>query len=274
MRIAISHTTTCRYPRPTRDIIQTLRLTPRNSSAQHVARWRTEIDADARLRQGEDAFGNIIHSLDAPGPLERFSIHVEGEVETFDTAGVLTGAAERFPPELYLRSTSLTAINPEMAEYAESVRPRAPGDDRLALMHALMAHLATDVAFDPHAPEPAARAADAFAARRGGGQDHAHLFCIFARHLGTPARFISGYFSGDGAVAEQDAGHSWAEAHIPGLGWIGFDAAHRVCSTAAHIRVAAALDALGAAPVRSGRGAAPGETQDVAIRTRLLRSQG
>ena len=45
-------------------------------------------------------------------------------------------------------------------------------------------------------------------------------------------------------------GDCWAEAHVPGLGWIGFDPAGGVCSTDRHVRVAIGLDHLGAAPVR------------------------
>jgi transglutaminase-like putative cysteine protease len=47
-----------------------------------------------------------------------------------------------------------------------------------------------------------------------------------------------------------NAGHSWAEAHFPGLGWVGFDPANGFCVTDQHIRVAIGLDYLGAAPVR------------------------
>lgn len=250
MRIAISHTTSCRYPRPTRDVIRTLRLTPRNNASQYITRWRTEIDADARLRQSEDSFGNIIHSLNAAGPLESFSIHVEGEVETVDAAGVVSGAVERFPPELFLRSTALTAVNPEMADYAEAVRTE--GDDPLSLMHALMAALRRDMIYDPGPGGPFTPAADALAGRRGAGHDYAHVFCALARHLGAPARYVAGYVRLAGDEEGRSAGHAWAEVQVPGLGWVGFDAANGVCVTDAHVRVAAALDALGAAPVRSG----------------------
>jgi transglutaminase-like putative cysteine protease len=71
-----------------------------------------------------------------------------------------------------------------------------------------------------------------------------------ARHLGVPARYVGGYFHRADGVTQQDAGHAWAEAHVPSIGWIGFDPANGICTTEAHVRVAVGLDYLGAAPVR------------------------
>ena len=63
MRIRIDHETTYVYDRPARAIIQTLRLTPRSTEAQQVRRWTIETDVDARLKSGQDAFGNLTHTL-------------------------------------------------------------------------------------------------------------------------------------------------------------------------------------------------------------------
>ena len=81
-------------------------------------------------------------------------------------------------------------------------------------------------------------------------QDFTHIFIAAARSLGIPARYVGGYFHRDDGVIEQDAGHAWAEAFVPELGWVGFDPANGICATDAHVRVAVGLDYLGAAPVR------------------------
>ena len=54
--------------------------------------------------------------------------------------------------------------------------------------------------------------------------------------------------AGDGLAC--GPGHAWAEAHVAGLGWVGFDPANRICVTDRYVRVAIGLDRLGAAPVR------------------------
>ena len=69
-----------------------------------------------------------------------------------------------------------------------------------------------------------------------------------------PARFVSGYLASesDGAERAPDASdlRGWAEAYVEGLGWIGFDPSICLCMHDGHVRLATALDWLGAAPLR------------------------
>jgi transglutaminase-like putative cysteine protease len=263
MRIRIRHLTTYRYDPPAADVIQTLRLTPRNHDGQYVARWRIELSAKARLDQHEDAFGNITHSFTADGPFTDLGVLVEGEVETQDTHGVVRGAVERFPPSLYLRETPLTHANAAIVDFANEARGR--NGDGLTLLHALLERLHRDIAFDTDPTHAATTAAEAFALKRGVCQDLTHIFIATARTLGVPARYVGGYFHRADGVTHQDAGHAWAEAFVADLGWVGFDAANGISPTDAHVRVAVGLDYLGAAPVRGTRYGGGGETMSVAV---------
>ena len=101
---------------------------------------------------------------------------------------------------------------------------------------------------------------------RGVCQDYAHIFIACARSGGVPARFVSGHFLRSDGRSSQEAGHAWAEAYVPGLGWVGFDAANCICTTDAHARVAIGLDYLGAAPVRGTRYGGGLETLTVAVK--------
>ena len=51
----------------------------------------------------------------------------------------------------------------------------------------------------------------------------------------------------------------WAEAYVARLGWVAFDPVNGICATDAHVRVAAGLDHLGAAPLRGTRYGGVGE---------------
>src|SRR5207237_3124684 len=96
-------------------------------------------------------------------------------------------------------------------------------------------------------------AAEAFALKRGVCQDFTHIFIAAARSIGIPARYVGGYFRRNDGVIDQDAGHAWAEAFVPDLGWVAFDPTNGISATDAHVRVAVGLDYLGAAPVRGTR---------------------
>jgi len=265
MRIRISHLIAYRYETPATSVIQMLRLTPRNHDGQYVARWRIDVSTDCRLDQHEDAFGNITHVFTAEGPFSELAVAVEGEVETRDTQGLVRGVVERFPPSLYLRTTALTTPDPNIAGFAAANRDVA-GGDILDLLHRMLARLHADMTRDLAAPRPAITAAQAFSAKRGAGRDFAHVFIAAARSLGVPARYVGGYFRRDDEASEQEAGHAWAEAFVPALGWVAFDAANGLCATDAHVRVAVGLDELSAAPLRGTRYGGAGEALSVKVR--------
>jgi transglutaminase-like putative cysteine protease len=267
MRIRISHETVYSYAQPPKGVIQTLRMTPRNHDGQYVVDWRIDASADCRLDAQEDAFGNITHTFSADGPLDTLRLLVEGEIETQDTHGMMRGTIERFPPSLYLRTTPLTAPDAAIIACAHDVRARQGDNDgnALALLHALLSRIHTEMTFDTNPTEASTTAAEAFALRRGVCQDLSHIFIAAAREFGFPARYVAGYFHRADGVVRQEAGHAWAEAHLPDLGWVAFDPTNGICATDAHVRVAVGLDYLGAAPVRGTRYGGGAETLAVAV---------
>src|SRR5262249_35433001 len=184
--------------------------------------------------------------------------------EPADTKGRGRGAAGRSPPSLYLRATALTSPDTNIAGFAAASRDAAGGNS-LNLLHLMLARLHEDMAHDAASPRTATTAAQAFALKRGAGRDFAHVFIAAAHSLGIPARYVGGYFRRDDGVSEQEAGHAWAEAFVPELGWVAFDAANGLCATDAHERVAVGLDDLGAAPLRGTRYGGGGEALSVKV---------
>lgn len=271
MRIRLTHETMYTYGTPAKGVIQTLRLTPRNHDGQHIIHWRIDVTGDCHLDQHEDAFGNITHTFSADGPLERVSVTVDGTVETQDTAGLVRDAVERFPPSLFLRETTLTLPNDAIRKLSEDVQAHAK-DDRLEFLHTLMARLHEEMEFDEDPTHVSTTAATAYEIKRGVCQDFTHIFVAAARSARIPARYIGGYFCRTDR-AEQNAGHAWAEAYIEDFGWLAFDPTHDVCPVESHIRVAAGLDYLGAAPVRGSRIGGSAESLAVKIRIEQARRQ-
>lgn len=264
MRITIFHDTTYRYAMPARSVIQTVRLTPRNHEGQYVVSWRITVSADCRLDQQQDAFGNITHSFTAEGPLDELVVHAEGQVEIDDMHGIVRGTIERFPPELFVRQTALTEADEAIVGLAAQAQADAKSDT-IGLLHGLVARLHRDMAFDPNPTSVVTTAREAFALKRGVCQDFTHIFIAAARHLGIPARYVSGYFCRADGVTEQEAGHAWAEALVPDLGWVAFDPTNGISATDQHLRVAAGLDYLSAAPVRGAQTGGGGEALSVRV---------
>jgi transglutaminase-like putative cysteine protease len=266
MRIRIRHDTVYRYENPARRVLQLLRLTPRDHDGQHVRSWRIEPSAGGRLRPSEDVFGNVLHTFSADHPVDSLVVRVSGEVETLDTDGVIRGAVERLPDVFYLRETDLTLPSDEMRTFARDVVGQDLERDPLGGLHRLLSSLNREVTFDTAGTESTTTAAEAFAMRRGVCQDLTHIFIAGARDLGIPARYVSGYFHRADGVTDQEAGHAWAEAKIPNLGWVGFDAANGISISDAYIRLAVGLDYLGAAPVRGSRYGGGAEKLDVQLK--------
>jgi transglutaminase-like putative cysteine protease len=264
VRIRIDYATSYAYDQAARFIIQILRLTPRSSEAQQVRHWRVETDIDARLRQSEDAFGNIVHTLYTEQPTQNLTVRVSGEVVTTETAGVVPATQETLPPLVFLRDTALTRRDKLISVFASEFSAHPP----LERMHRLMAGIHGSVGFEVGVTTPTHTAAEVLALGRGVCQDHAHVFIACAREMGTPARYVSGHLLRSDGLDDQEAAHAWAEAWIEDLGWVGFDPANGVCSTERYVRVATGLDYLGAAPVRGASYGGGGERLAVRLSVR------
>ena len=86
---------------------------------------------------------------------------------------------------------------------------------------------------------------------RGSCRDSAWLLIQLLRMHSIAARFVSGYLlqvPDDGKPEIADL-HAWAEAFLPGAGWIGLDATSGLMTAEGHIPLAASRDPIAAAPV-------------------------
>lgn len=82
-------------------------------------------------------------------------------------------------------------------------------------------------------------------------QDFAHLLMVMLRLVGIPARYVSGYIcpNRDGMRGE-GATHAWAEAYIPGYGWLGIDPTNNCVANEMHVRLAVGRNFSDCSPVK------------------------
>ncbi|WP_420962210.1 transglutaminase family protein [Brucella sp. IR073] len=249
MLLTIRHTSRYHYDFPVPYAVQRLRLRPQTQAGQKVLDWRVDVDGAAPEVSYTDGFGNRVDLVRHDRNAHDITITATGRIETEDRAGMLGETGGFASLWLFQRRTALT-------EPGESVRAMVAdipaADDRLSLLHALMGTIHGRIAYVPGATHVGTDAESALQNGEGVCQDHAHVFLAAARLLDIPARYVSGYLMMEG-VEEQTASHAWAEAHVPGLGWVGFDAANCICPNERYVRIACGLDYRDAAPVSGVR---------------------
>ncbi|MEQ8400346.1 MAG: transglutaminase family protein [Roseitalea porphyridii] len=244
MRLKISHHSEYRYDAPVGYALQRLRLIPKQDPVQTVHGWDLSIEGAREEVRFRDQFANETVLISAEGGRHAISVEAHGEVETRDTAGVVGEHRGFAPLWLFRRETALTKAGPGVARLVEAMGA-ASDVERL---HTLMAAIADTVAYQTGTTDAETPAEEAIKRGTGVCQDHAHIFVSAARRTGYPARYVSGYLHMDGTDL-QAASHAWAEVHVDGLGWVGFDPANRVSPDERYVRVATGLDYRDACPI-------------------------
>ncbi|MFY9318208.1 transglutaminase family protein [Lentibacter algarum] len=260
MRLIIRHQTRYQFETPVKYGLQQLRKTPKSSHQQSVVSWRTLITGGKSELHYEDHHNNTVELLSFEREARELIVVSEGEVEMRDSHGVVGRHTGKAPLWLFLNSTPRT----QPRQGVQGILRKTPKSEPLDQLHALSSVIRATVAYEVGASEADWSAEDALAAGKGVCQDHTHIFLSCARALGYPARYISGYLMLNDRIV-QDAMHAWAEAHIDGLGWVGFDVSNGISPDTRYVRVASGLDYADAAPVSGTRIGGNTETLSVAI---------
>ena len=261
MRLRIAHETRYSFSEPVRYGLEQLRKTPKSFRNQQVLNWQTSVIGGKKELEYTDHHRNTVELIGMETGTRDLVLRSEGEVEVSDNAGVTGPHEGLLPLWLFHRATPSTKVGPHVRELCKQVRGVALGLDQL---HALMAATSKAVDYETGASEAGWTAEQALEAGKGVCQDQAQAFIAAARHLGYPARYVSGYLMLD-ATEAQDAMHGWAEVHVDALGWVGFDVSNAISPDERYVRVATGLDYAEAAPVTGTRNGGREESLSVAI---------
>lgn len=251
MRLKISHQTTYHYNAPVPYALQQLRLAPKSRAGQTVLSWDIEVDGGQVEVEFEDQNNNQVSLVSIFAGRQDISFTCNGEVETTNATGIVGQHGGYAPIWYFTRPTDLTKPGDGIRNLAKNLE-RLEHDADIPRMHALSALISDAVTYETSRTDSDTTAEAALEAGHGVCQDHAQIFVAAARHLGYPARYVSGYLMMNDRV-EQDASHAWAEAYLNGIGWVGFDVSNGISPDERYVRVATGLDYRDAAPVSGMR---------------------
>lgn len=246
MHLRIQHKTAYHFDQPVPYGLQQLRLTPKSRPGQRVLSWDMRVEGGRLETEFTDHHMNTVALIAFDPEATSITLHCEGLVETEDHHGVTGRHLGYVPLWLFQRSTELTRAGPNVRALAKGLRDDHAED--VPRLHALSERILVQVPYQVGTTHASTSAEEAIEHGCGVCQDHAHVFVAAARSMGYPARYVSGYLMMDDRV-HQDASHAWAEAHVEGLGWLGFDVSNGISPDARYVRVATGLDYREAAPI-------------------------
>lgn len=245
MKLQVFHETIYRYDSVIRRSIQMLRMTPPQTPRQQVLEWQLHLPGKAT--PWTDAYGNTCHCLVLDNPTQDIVLRAQGTVALNNTDQ--GDPEDGVPHTVFLRPTKLTTADAAIIAFIEPFRATVKSRPFMGL-HDVMLALLERMPYESGITHVGDTASESFAKGKGVCQDHTHVFLACARHLGLPARYVSGYLhSADNA---QVASHAWAQVWV-GSRWIGYDVSNSSDANLGHIRLAHGLDYEDAGPVRGVR---------------------
>lgn len=259
----IRHHTTFQYSAPVRESVMQLRMRPRSDCGQRCLEFDLTTSPNARIHSYTDSVGNAVHHFDIPSVHQTLTIEAESLVErhappkqpaqlSMDAWAEVDRLAQRPENFDWVHPSNFAQPTQRLRALAEELR-LSRRVDPLTTMMDLNTGLHRAMKFDPRSTRADSPIDECLEKRSGVCQDFAHVFIAIARLVGVPARYVSGHLfqQPDGeSSAVREASHAWAEALLPDLGWVGFDATSGQCTGQGHIRTAIERDYFDAAPTR------------------------
>ena len=275
-RFEIEHTTRFSYSSPITETVMEVRLQPLDGRGQRCLDFNLEISPRMPVGTYRDGYGNRVHYFNLLRAHDRVRVTSRSVVE-MDLERSHDGTSDADLVFDFLRFRPPVADVPGVRRLAAGHAPAdlTSGPAVETALDALTVAISHDFAYDPAVTNVYTGVEEVLELRAGVCQDFAHLFIAAARAMGVPARYVSGYIHipGDGGITE-GASHAWAEAWVPGAGWVGFDATHPIRAGENHVRVAVGRDYRDAAPTRGVYVGTATGTMNVNVRTRASEAEG
>ena len=272
IRVALQHRTSYRFDRLVGLSPHEIRLRPAPHCRTPVLGYSLKVTPDKYfLNWQQDPYGNWVARLVFTEPASALDIVVDLTADMTVTNPFdffVEPYAERFPfgyaPALakeLIPFLEIAPLGPRLGAWLERFRKTiAPGEKTIDMLVRLNQQLQSEIKYLVRM-EPGVQAPDDTLEKGCGScRDTGWLLVQILRQLGIAARFASGYLIqlvADVKPLDGPSGpdrdftdlHAWAEAFLPGAGWIGFDPTSGLLAGEGHLPLACTADPGNAAPV-------------------------
>lgn len=270
IRVALRHITDYRYDRLVGLGPQVVRLRPAAHSVTQPVRYTMDVAPKEHfIHWQQDPLGNRQARLVFPEKTDHFRVDVElvADLEPLNPFDFFVEPEAEELPFTYDEAT-VPSLGPFLKKTSYGDRFRklvgelGPKDGQrtvdwmVAVNQELEKRIGYVVRMEPGVQTPE----ETLEIGKGSCRDTGWLLVELLRHYGIASRFVSGYLiqlvhdvkpleGPSGPSADFTDLHAWAEAFVPGAGWIGFDPTSGMLAAEGHIPLACTPRPGSAAPV-------------------------
>lgn len=271
IQVALKHRTLYRYDKAVSLGPQIIRLRPGQhcrtpilsysldiEPAEHSMSWQFDPSSNQHARvlfpKKTTEFAVEVNLVADMSPVNPFDFLIDPSAEEFPFQ-YASGIARDLHPYLLVDPPS-----PLLRTFVEGYRDQRTGTVDLLLL--LNRKVRDEIDYVTRLEHGIQTSEETLQTRAGSCRDSAWLLIECLRSLGIAARFVSGYLiqladdkkaevKGPNSSPQSDSAdlHAWAEAFLPGAGWVGLDPTSGLLASEGHIPLACTSSAGQAAPI-------------------------